>query len=76
MPATVKTKISRALARKRARAFGVTCTAKQIATLGVWGERTVYDMLRAGTFPIEPIRVGSHYRVPTAPLLKYLGLED
>jgi hypothetical protein len=63
-------------ARKIARTFGVTCTPMQVARLGVWGESKVYEMLREGTFPVPPIMVGSRYEIPTAPLMRYLGLED
>jgi len=76
MPVTVKKHVTRTQAKKIARTFGVTCTPRQVAALGVWGERSIYDALRDGTFPIEPIKVGNHWRLPTAAILKYLGLED
>ncbi|HVK26240.1 MAG TPA: helix-turn-helix domain-containing protein [Actinokineospora sp.] len=41
--------------------------------LGV-GRTTAYAMARAGTFPCPVIRVGGAYRVPTAGLLRLLGL--
>jgi hypothetical protein len=76
VPATVKRRVPVSRARKIAHSFGVTCTPMQVARLGVWGESKVYEMLRAGTFPVDPIRVGARYEIPTAPLLKFLGLED
>lgn len=34
-----------------------------------------YNMVWADTFPVPVLKVGSRYKVPTAPLLKYLGVE-
>jgi hypothetical protein len=76
MPATVKKRVTRTQARKLARTFGVTCTPRQVAALGVWGERSIYEALRDGSFPVQPIRIGARYEIPTQPLLKYLGLDD
>jgi predicted DNA-binding transcriptional regulator AlpA len=76
MPVTVKRHVTRAQARKVASRLGVTCTPKELAQLGVWGESKIYDMLREGTFPVEPIKIGNRWRLPTAAVLKYLGLED
>lgn len=41
--------------------------------LGV-GRTTSYALARAGDFPVPVLRVGSQYRVPTAPLLALLGI--
>lgn len=41
--------------------------------LGV-SRTTAYAMARTGTFPCPVIRVGGAYRVPTAGLLRLLGL--
>lgn len=41
--------------------------------LGV-SRTTAYSMARTGTFPCPVIRVGGAYRVPTAGLLRLLGL--
>ncbi len=39
-------------------------------------ERTyAYQLARANAFPVPVKRVGSRYKVPTAPLLRYLGIE-
>ncbi|GLZ37847.1 helix-turn-helix domain-containing protein [Actinokineospora sp. NBRC 105648] len=43
-------------------------------TLGI-GRTTAYAMARAEEFPCPLIRVGGSYRVPTAGLLRLLGLE-
>lgn len=76
MPVTVRRRVSRSRALKIARTWGLTVTPLELAALGVWGESKIYDMLRDGTFPIQPIKVGNRWRIPTAPVLKYLGLED
>lgn len=41
--------------------------------LGI-GRTTAYALARAGDFPVPVIRVGSQYRVPSAPLLALLGI--
>ncbi len=41
--------------------------------LGV-GYETLLDAARAGTAPVEPIRVGRVYRWPTVQILELLGL--
>ncbi|MFD1547320.1 helix-turn-helix domain-containing protein [Nonomuraea guangzhouensis] len=37
---------------------------------------TAYRLVRLGTFPCPVIRVGRHYRVPTASMLVALGVEE
>jgi hypothetical protein len=41
--------------------------------LGI-GRSTGYALARAGEYPVKVLRVGNAYRVPTAELLKLLGL--
>lgn len=49
--------------RTAARAFGI-CPA------------TAYKLIRLGTFPCPVLRVGGRYRIPTAYLLRTLGIEE
>ncbi|MEO3973826.1 helix-turn-helix domain-containing protein [Streptomyces sp. CAU 1734] len=49
--------------RTAARAFGV-CPG------------TAYRLIRLGTFPCPVLRVGGRYRIPTAQLLRSLGIEE
>lgn len=35
---------------------------------------TAYALARAGEFPCRVFKIGDHYRVPTADLLRILGL--
>ncbi|MGP3966470.1 DNA-binding protein [Streptomyces sp. 6N223] len=49
--------------RTAARAFGV-CPA------------TAYKQIRLGRFPCPVLRIGYRYRIPTAPLLRSLGIEE
>ncbi|MFC8102794.1 helix-turn-helix domain-containing protein [Streptomyces sp. NPDC057363] len=49
--------------RTAARAFGV-CPA------------TAYRLIRLGAFPCPVLRVGRRYRIPTASLLRTLGIEE
>jgi predicted site-specific integrase-resolvase len=41
--------------------------------LGI-GRTRAFELTRRGEFPVPVLRVGRTYRVPTAPLLKLLGL--
>ncbi|UQS27569.1 hypothetical protein L1857_34620 [Amycolatopsis thermalba] len=34
-----------------------------------------YQWAREGTFPVPVRKIGAHYRVPTAPILRFLGIE-
>ncbi|MFF5650863.1 helix-turn-helix domain-containing protein [Streptomyces collinus] len=49
--------------RTAARAFGI-CPA------------TAYKLIRLGTFPCPVLRVGGQYRIPTAYMLRTLGIEE
>lgn len=39
------------------------------------GRSTGYELARRGEFPCRVLRVGSSYRVPTADLMRVLGVE-
>lgn len=39
------------------------------------GRSTGYELTRRGEFPCRVLRVGSSYRVPTAELLRLLGVD-
>ena len=39
------------------------------------GRSTGYELARRGEFPCRVLRVGSSYRVPTAELLRLLGVD-
>jgi excisionase family DNA binding protein len=39
------------------------------------GRSTAYDLARRGEFPCRVLHIGSSYRVPTAELLRLLGIE-
>jgi len=41
--------------------------------LGI-GRTRAFELARRGAFPVPVLRVGVTYRVPTAPLLRILGL--
>ncbi|WP_244236206.1 helix-turn-helix domain-containing protein [Micromonospora inaquosa] len=36
---------------------------------------TAYKLLRRDAFPVPHFRVGTHYRIPTAPLMAALHLD-
>jgi len=39
------------------------------------GRSTAYELARRGEFPCRVLRVGSSYRVPTADLMRVLGID-
>lgn len=39
------------------------------------GRSTAYELARRNEFPCRVLRVGSSYRIPTADLLRVLGIE-
>jgi excisionase family DNA binding protein len=39
------------------------------------GRSTAYDLARRGEFPCRVLHIGSSYRVPTAELLRVLGID-
>ena len=41
--------------------------------LGI-GRTRAFELVRRGEFPVPAVRVGTTWRVPTAPLLQLLGL--
>lgn len=43
--------------------------------LGI-GRTRAFELIRRGEFPVPAVRVGTTWRVPTAPLLQLLGLDD
>ncbi|MFH9887258.1 helix-turn-helix domain-containing protein [Streptomyces luteogriseus] len=49
--------------RTAARAFGI-CPA------------TAYKLIRLGAFPCPVLRIGGQYRIPTAYMLRTLGIEE
>jgi helix-turn-helix protein len=40
------------------------------------GRTKAHELARAGEFPVAVLRLGASYRVRTADLLAYLGIED
>lgn len=39
------------------------------------GRSTAYELARRGEFPCRVLHIGSSYRIPTADLLRVLGIE-
>jgi hypothetical protein len=40
------------------------------------GRTKAYDLAKRGEFPVQVIRIGDSYRVPTAALLTLLGISE
>ncbi|MEU8152154.1 helix-turn-helix domain-containing protein [Micromonospora sp. NPDC048986] len=61
---------------ERIRALGAsTDLATAAAVLGM-SRSAAYKLIRRDAFPVPHFHVGAHYRIPTAPLLAALHLED
>ncbi len=61
------------------RAELLTLPAVVDVTTAAWalglGRSTAYDLARRGEFPCRILHIGSSYRVPTAELLRILGID-
>ncbi len=53
----------------------VTLTTAETASLLGVSDDHLWALARAGTAPVEPLKLGRAYRWPTAPLLTVLGLD-
>lgn len=63
------------LSRDELLALPVTVDISTAARALGLGRSTAYDLARCGEFPCRILRIRSSYRVPTAELLKVLGVE-
>lgn len=41
-----------------------------------FGRNKAFELVRRGEFPVRVLRLGNSYRVPTAEVLRALGIED
>ncbi|MGZ3141908.1 DNA-binding protein [Lentzea chajnantorensis] len=57
------------------KSWPVTVPAVQGARAFGIGETKARELLRANDFPVRVLRIGSRYRVATADILTYLGLD-
>ncbi len=61
------------------RALAATTAVTDIETAGrafALGRTKARELARTGRFPVPVLRVGVQYRVPTAAILRALGLDD
>jgi hypothetical protein len=58
------------------RALGVRTDVGTAGSILGLSRTQSYEALKAGNFPISVIRVGRRIVVPTAPLLRLLGLDE
>lgn len=63
------------LTRAELLALPVTVDVPTAARALGLGRSTAYELARRGEFPCRVLRVGSSYRVPTADLMRILGVE-
>jgi predicted DNA-binding transcriptional regulator AlpA len=63
------------LTRAELLAFPVTVDVTTAARALGLGRSTAYELARRDEFPCRVLRIGSSYRVPTADLLRVLGIE-
>jgi excisionase family DNA binding protein len=52
-----------------------TISPEQYAQLTNTGRTKVYQMLKAGEFPVPFIKAGNRYQIPTLAVLRMLGVE-
>lgn len=53
-----------------------TLTVAEAAEMLGVGRSAAYELIRTGKFPVEPLRLGRRYRIPTAKLLTVLGISE
>ncbi|MQA82935.1 MAG: helix-turn-helix domain-containing protein [Streptosporangiales bacterium] len=63
------------LSREELLALPVTVDIGTAAKALGLGRSTAYELARCGEFPCRILRIRSSYRVPTAELLKVLGIQ-
>jgi excisionase family DNA binding protein len=63
------------LTRAELLALPVTVDVTTAARALGLGRSTAYELARRGEFPCRVLRIGSSYRIPTADLLRVLGIE-
>ena len=63
------------LTRAELLALPVTVDVPTAARALGLGRSTAYELARRGEFPCRVLRVGRSYRVPTADLMRVLGVE-
>lgn len=54
--------------------LGLTLDAKEAAAVLGVSTWTLYETVKAGTCPVEPLRVGKRLRWPTALVLRAVGI--
>lgn len=64
-----------AMTREEALSLPVMISLGRAARALDIGRSTAYGKAKSGDFPVPVERVGKQYRVPTAPLLEFLGLK-
>jgi excisionase family DNA binding protein len=65
-----------AMSRAELLALPVTVDIGTAARALGLGRSTAYELARRGDFPCRVLRLGSSYRVPTAELLRVLGIAN
>jgi excisionase family DNA binding protein len=62
--------------RQLAPTLPATISPEMYAKLTNTGRTKVYEMLRAGEFPVPYLKTGTRYQIPTMAVLRMLGLEE
>ncbi|RQW99425.1 DNA-binding protein [Micromonospora inaquosa] len=60
---------------ERIRGLGPSTDLGTAASVLDMSRSTAYKLLRRDAFPVPHFRVGTHYRIPTAPLMAALHLD-
>ena len=60
---------------REVRALGVRTDIETAGSIFGLSRTQAYEAVKKGVFPVDVIKIGRRYLVPTAPILRLLGLE-
>lgn len=67
--------VSQSTISKRARLDSAMYSMNEVASLFGLGYTTLWEMVKAGTFPVTPIQLGRQYRFPKRTVDRLLGMD-
>lgn len=68
--------VSQSTLSKRAPLSAATYSSAETAALFGVSYTTLNEQVKAGTFPVTPVRIGRQYKFPKADVDRLLGLND
>lgn len=61
---------------EQVRALGVTCSVEVAGSVLGCSRGVAYELARRGELGVPVLKLGRRYVIPTAPLIRLLGLDD